>query len=350
MRMPSPLPVIVASIVASYAFTQGNLRSRLQVITAPTRNAGVYHVATGTWTRNASIGNLTGEVTIYNNSCAAVYFVRLDSVETYAHRSRIPSPSGETAVSLYYGTTNPDHRWDERPGCSVNYLVTGFEVAYCSSSTATIDWEYAFASSYTQCADADMVPQYTFLLTGLPGGTPTGAQNCWTIDVDISGTTPAMVLSADGDGTYVGPSTLEQFGFSLRQTNQAFATFTGPIIAGDFTWTGGPGTVSGLLTPCTGTDGTIWDNPINLGEEGTGMASNDFFRAAATPGPVSPPSGPGCYYFGGNPHADFWLKLYADPGCSPTNPMTTVGAACRASVAADARPSMPRCTRGWVGE
>jgi len=115
----------------------------------------------------------------------------------------------------------------------------------------------------------------------------------------------------------VGPSTLEQFGWSLTH-DQALSTITGPLIAGDFTWTGGY--LSGPLTPCAGTDGTLWDNPINLAEEGTGMSSNDFFRAAATPGPVSLSSGPGCYSFGGNPHADFWLKLYADTGCSPPLP------------------------------
>jgi len=113
----------------------------------------------------------------------------------------------------------------------------------------------------------------------------------------------------------VGPSTLEQFGWSLTH-DQALSTITGPLIAGDFTWTGGY--LSGPLTPCAGTDGTLWDNPINLAEEGTGMSSNDFFRAAATPGPVSLSSGPGCYSFGGNPHADFWLKLFADPQCAGT--------------------------------
>jgi len=74
------------------------------------------------------------------------------------------------------------------------------------------------------------------------------------------------------------------------------------------------------LTPCTGTDGTIWDNPINLAEPGTGMASNDFFRIADTPGPAQVPAG--CYYFGGNPHGDFWLKLYANPSCPGANPLT----------------------------
>src|SRR5260370_32920552 len=111
-----------------------------------------------------------------------------------------------------------------------------------------------------------MVWQSPTVVTGLPGGTPSVTTYCWLVDIDLSGNSGGgIVLSADGDGTYIGPSTGEQFGFSFQQTNQAFATNTGPIIAGDFTWTGG--SLGGTLTPCTGTDGTIWGNPINLPED-----------------------------------------------------------------------------------
>src|SRR5678809_1550200 len=44
-------------------------------------------------------------------------------------------------------------------------------------------------------------------------------------------------------------------------------------------------------------------------------------------GPVSAPSGPGCYYFGGNPHADFYLKLYSYSTCAPSDPVTPFCAA-----------------------
>jgi hypothetical protein len=196
--------------------------------------------------------------------------------------------------------------------------VNGFQVSYCSSATTAVNWSWDFASSYALCGSGDMVSQYNVTVTGLPGGTTSGAQACWLIDIDLSGNSGGgIALSADGDGTYIGPSTSEQFGFSLSQTNQALSTHTGPIIAGDYTWSGPP---FSPIPPCTGTDGTIWDNPINLAEYGTGMASNDYFRIAATPGPPQVP--PGCYDFGGVPHADFWLKLYADPQCPAANPLT----------------------------
>jgi hypothetical protein len=317
MLRPS-LTTAAVALLCTGAMAQADFKSSRFPITSPIRNAGVYHVATGTWTRRATNDNLTAKVAIYNNTCAAIYFTRMTSGDKFAHRSRVPSPSGETLDSQFYGTTNPAHRWDKRPGCQQKYLVTSFEVAYCSSSIANVDWEYAFTSSYTLCGAGDMNKEFTYLLTGLPGGSPTGLQRCWIVGVDISTTTPALSLFGDGDGTYdPANKALEQFGFQLSPRNTtSLADFTGPIIAGDFSWTGGPGTVSGVLAPCTGTDGTWWDNPIDLSEDGTGMNSNDFFRIGGT----APQVAAGCYFFGGHPHGDFWLKLFAKTTCPPPDP------------------------------
>jgi hypothetical protein len=310
-------PLVIAALVA-VALGQANVRPRLLSITAPVRHAGTFHVATGTWTRKSSLANLVGPDVVYNNTCAAAYFSRQQYGEKWQHRSCLPSPTHPTVPSAYYPQRN-----DEAPGCATSYTIDGFEFAYCSSAGLGtpnhIDYLFEFADSYTDCADLDMVATASILLTGLPGGTTTGSQNCWIIDVDLAGSGQSFVLQADGDGTYSGPSTNEQFGWSLgpASANVTLATFTGPIIAGDYTWTGG--WVSGVLTPCTGTDGTLWDSPVSLIEEGTGMASNDFFRAT---GNASLPNGPGCYSYGRNPHADFWLKLFGDAGCA--QPMTSL--------------------------
>lgn len=315
MLRPS-LTTAAVALLCTGAMAQSDIKSRLQTVTSPIKNAGIYHVATGTWTRAGSIANLggIGPDTIYNNTCGSVYFTGMLSTEKFQHRSRIPSLSSPLVGAPIELTS--------APGCANSYLVNGFQVAYCSSSVLTVDWQYQFASNYTLCGAGDMVPQYTIDALGLPGGTVTGAQQCWLVDLDISGGTGGgILLSADGDGTYNGTINTDEFGFSFAPTTLTVASqFTGPLIAGDFTWTGGPGTVSGVLTPCTGVDGTIWDSPIiDLTEEGTGMDSRDFFRISG--GPVSAPSGAGCYYFGGNPHADFWLELYADPNCPDPNPL-----------------------------
>ena len=310
-----PLSFVVLGTVA---FAQADMRARLAPITVPLRRAGVYHVATGAWTRGASLENAVGPSTIYDNTCATRYLTTMIFPMRFQHRSRLPSASGPTTDSVFYGTTDSNHRYDERPGCAVAYLVNGFEVSYCSSHVGTIDWSYGFASSYAACGAGDIVPQYTFAMTGLPGGTSSGGQGCWVVDFDLSGEPGGgIVLSADGDGTYDGPSTADQFGWSFAPASATSSDFTGPVLAGDFTWTGG--TLTGPLTPCTGTDGTIWDRPVVATDEpGTGMSSSDFFRC--TPCQVGP-SSPGCYYFGGNPHADFYLKLFASTTCPPDDPM-----------------------------
>jgi len=306
------------ALFAGTAAAQADVRSQLKPITSPMRRAGVYHVATGTWTRGALLANLVGPDTIYNNTCATVYFIRMLSIENWEHRSRIPSTTGPTTDSIFYGTSDSNHRYDERPGCATSYLVNGFEVSYCSSHAGTLAWRYQFASSYTACGAAPLIPQYTLTMTGLPGGTSTGAQICWIVDFDLSGEPGGgIVLSADGNGTYDGPSTVDQFGFGFNANPATFADSTGPVVAGDFAWTGGAHT--GALAPCTGTDGTIWDRPVvDPDELGTGMSSNDFFRVSS---PSSGPSGSGCYFFGGNPHADFFLRLFAAPDCPPPDPV-----------------------------
>ena len=313
------------ALLGAPVIAQGNLKSRLLPITSPIHHAGVYHVATGKWTRGATLANGVGPSVLYNNTCSLVYFTGMLSTERFQHRSRIPSNDADatpapTTDNTYYGTTNPNHRYDERPGCSNQYTVNGFEFAYCSSHLGPVTWTWEFAHSYSACAAADMLPDFTFTLTGMPGGTRTGSQSCYIIDIDVSDENGSdMVLSADGNGTYEGPSTSDQFGVSFQVSPVDFVDFTGPIIGGNFTWTGGG--AFGVHTPCTGTDGTIWDSPFAPGGGptppaeiyGTGMSSNNFFRIAG--GPVSRPGGPGCYDFGGNPHADFYLRLFGVSGC-----------------------------------
>ncbi len=318
--------IAVATIALSgaNAIAQGNLKSRLRPVTSPLKRAGVYHVATGRWTRGATLANGTGPSTLYDNACTVVYLTSMIPQDKFQHRSRIPSNDTDatpapTADSVYYGTSDSNHRYDERPGCANQYVINGFGVGYCSSHVGALTWTYQFAHSYTACGSADMIPNVTITVTGMPAGTPSGGQNCWLVDIDVSNESGSnFTLSADGNGTYEGPSTADQFGWSFNVTPAIATDFTGPLIAGNFTWTGGGS--RGIHTPCTGTDGTVWDSttvgngPTPAGETlGTGMSSNDFFRNVDPLG--GGPSGPGCYFFGGNPHADFYLKLYGNTGC-----------------------------------
>src|SRR5215510_10410446 len=103
-RAPCASAMVVIS--GAVALAQGNMRTRLLPITSPPRHAGVYHVATGTWTRGADLGSVVGPDVIYNNSCMLVYFTGMLGGEKFQHRSRLPSPSGPTTDSIFYGTTD----------------------------------------------------------------------------------------------------------------------------------------------------------------------------------------------------------------------------------------------------
>jgi len=299
---------LVLGSLGSVAFGQQDMRARLGPIVAPIRHAGVYHVATGTWTRGASLEAAVRPSVVYDNTCAPVYWAPQGHgpfSERWQHRSRVPSPSGPSTPSIQYPTG-----YDEAPGCATSYFIDGFEIAYCSSATHAFGYRLEFAQHYDTCATA-MLADVVLDLAALPGGSAAGAQRCWVVDVDLQGSGQSFVLTADGDGTYTGPSTAEQFGCAWTMTDPTITLSdqTGPIIAGDFTWTGGPH--SGPLAPCRGTDGTIWGS--SLGAPGTGMASNNFFRADP-PTPLEY----GCTYFGGNPHADFFLKLFSSDTCPPS--------------------------------
>src|SRR5262249_16860498 len=107
MLRPS-LTTAAVALLCTGAMAQGDLKSRLAPVTSPLKHAGTYHVATAPWTRNASLANVTGPDTIYNNTCAVAYYSPMANTESYQHRSRIPSPSGPTTPSVFYGTARND--------------------------------------------------------------------------------------------------------------------------------------------------------------------------------------------------------------------------------------------------
>jgi hypothetical protein len=282
-------------LLSASALAQSNAASKVRPITSAPRDAGIYHVATGTWTRNASMANL-GADRIYVNTCPTGYFSAF-SGDTFIDEGRVPSPSSPQNLN-------------SRPGCSASYVVDGFEVAYCVD-TANVTWSWAFFDAYTPCATATgLTPVASFNLSGLPTVTQPGMlPACWIVQIDTSGPPPTVTtftLQADGDGSFNTPP--DTFGWSMRNSLAGAAgSGSGPLIAGD------PNT-------CTGYDGTRWDNgaapnwPNNLTEDGTGMGTADQFRIE---GGVTTP---GCYFFGGppNPFGSFHLVLFSNACGTPS--------------------------------
>ena len=137
MLRPSLTTAAVVLLGAS-VMAQSELKSRLQPVTSPIKSAGVFHVATGTWTRNSSLANVTGPDTIYNNSCSLVYFGAQITGEKWQHRGRIPSPTGPTTDSQFYPGNNATHEYDERPGCNTQYSVNGSRSCIARRSPAAL--------------------------------------------------------------------------------------------------------------------------------------------------------------------------------------------------------------------
>ncbi len=260
----------------------------VQPITSTVRDAGIYHLATGTWTRKASQASL-GTDTIYDNTCSSgLHFASLND-KTFTDEGRIPSPSGPSNLT-------------NRPGCATQYTIDGFQIAYCTNQPSMGTYTVNFFESYFACATTvGVTPTGGFALTGLPASA--GSTTCWMVTIDLDSPPQSasltFVMRADGDGTYTGGPNGNLFGWSMQSSLGTLATNTGPIIAGD-------------PNACTGFDGTRWDPVVNYAEGGTGMSTMHQFRIE---GGTVPPT---CYYFPNLPMSSFHLELYADACDGPT--------------------------------
>ena len=272
-------------LVGASAFAQQNSANRVQPVTGPIRNAGVYHLNTGTWTRHATQANLGADI-IYNNTCNSIYYSGF-SGDTFGDEGRLPSPSGPNNLN-------------NKPGCTASYLIDGVQIGYCTDQT-TGNYTLSFFESKAGCTTSiGITPTATYTLalgTQLPAAAVVGTANCWVVTIDAAGGIANFTMQADGDGTFGGG--VDTFNWTMSST--AAGTNTGPLIAGD------PNT-------CLGYDGTKWDPTVNYLEDGTGMGTQNSFYTEGGP------TAAGCYWFGtAIPMASFWLELNAN-ACVPTEP------------------------------
>jgi hypothetical protein len=261
--------------------------SRAQPILGAIRDAGVYHLATGTWTRHASQAQL-GADTIYDNTCTGTTFGPLGG-DHFVDEGRIPSPSGPTNVN-------------NRPGCSMQYTIDGFQIGYCTDQMSMGTYTLNFFERYAACTSVvGVAPTGSFALTGLPASA--GTSTCWTLTIDLD--SPPQSASLAFDMRVDGPpppgagASPNLFGLEIFSSlPAASATQTGPIIAGN-------------AAVCLGFDGTRWDTVVNYAEAGTGMSTlNQFYVEQG-------PTAPGCYYYPNAPMSSFHLELYSDACTSP---------------------------------
>jgi len=295
-------------VLGSSLHAQTRRPAMLRPVTSQVRHAGVYHLELGTWTLRVQPQSVAGLDIIYANTCFGGYYAAQQTNEYFGDEGRVPGPNGPVICDTGLMSKNT--------GCHCHYDVSAFEIGYCTGVPGSVSFRIGFQGAYTACA----LPATTasFTLTSLPGA-PASAQGCWVVTIDL-GASQAFTLSADGPSCTWDASdmpTNHLFGWTFENLN---ATGAGPLIAGSG-W---------FAPPCSMVDGTRWDTltcagqgglpdkwPNNTTELGFGMDTQDRFRDdSSTGGPISAPSGPGCYFFGGNPYASFYLRLFADSGCS----------------------------------
>ena len=301
-------------VLAPGVLAQTGSHATLRPVTSPPKDAGIYHLGLGTWTRNAHTANLGIDI-VYANTCPTGYYSAQLQNEIYTDEGRVPS------------TTGPVNTPDENKGCHDSYLVNGFQIGYCTN-TATMSVGVTFQTSYAACTPA--TPQVSYTLPTLPGSA-TGAERCWLVTIDLDAASQTFNLVADATGTFPAGDSVTQhlFGWSFSTLSSVSSpSRSGPLIAGH----GGP-----PATNCSGVDGSRWDtlagaaaptwpanltsggpdfatNPAGNPEDGRGMDTQDEFRID---GPTAVTGGPGCYSFAGNPLASFHLRLFSTANCCP---------------------------------
>ncbi len=259
---------------------------------SPLRDAGIYHVATGTWTRTGATANM-GPDTIYSATAPSGYFGVGWEGGTGVDEGTLP------------GTGNLNM------GPQDAYCIDGFQFCYCSLDVS-IDWKYFFLDSYVPCdlpftpANCNNAVGFLYSLTGLPA-----ASACWIVTVDLTGYSTCM--EADGgpcapgyQGSGLG---LDGFGIAHLWATPNGGT-SGPILAGYDPGWAPPG------------EGTCYNTAATCAAGNTGLGAQDFF--AIEGGALSP----GCYFFGGYintngcggpsqvPGAQFCFEIYTD--CTKT--------------------------------
>ncbi len=291
-----------AMVLASTATAQ-NVSGNLQPITSPVKDAGTYHMSTGTWTRAKSSVALAGPEVIYDNSCTVGYFTGLDSLEMAADSGRLPNSSGGPGGA---GVGSADA-----------YEVNGFELAYCSYEAGSITVLLPFWNCYQACDAGGVLtglsPVAAYSITGLPAGGALGTQGCWGVTFDLRNSTFVFNVAADCDGTYDNIGSIDSFGWGFNVPAGTVGTVgTGPFLAGD--------PAMAINPSCGGVgDGTTFTG-FNPALPGTGIGNVDQFELQS----VTVTSG--CYWFGGysgangaalpgtNPYSGFYQRLTGEGG------------------------------------
>ncbi len=261
------------------------------------KHAGIYHVASGTWTRSGATSANFGPDTVYSNTATSGYF----------------SPSGG-ASGFASGSTNFDEGvlpTTANTGANADrdsYLINCVSIGYCDFGAAgSSGWELDFYSDYTPCTFESSLGNRV-AVRFLPAG------GCWTVGLDLTG--QEFCMAGDGGDGFDDDPELDSFGWSYHYIGWDGSAPAGFLTAGDPQSTDRhwiPG-----AAPSDGTN-TYFGAPSLCGpDQATGFFTSDSWWLED---PVAGNSG--CYFFGGyvnggscglmsTPFASWYLELQAD--------------------------------------
>jgi hypothetical protein len=293
--------IAASAVILCCATASGQQQLTAHKMLGPVKDAGIFHVGTGTWTRGSGAKANLGPDVIFRSDVSSGYF----------GTGWEGSPGIDNGILP--GTGNSNQTGNAGPQDS--YSVDGVEFGYCSLSAAWTNWDFQFYDSYVPCD----LPSQPGNCMNSAGSLPTIALPaggfCWLGTFDLSLGGYEVCLEADGgtcapgyDGGGLG---LDGFGWSATWSTTD-AAVTGPFLDGhDLTWT-------------PEGEGTVYEPTYSSCQPfSSALGTQDFFAIDAG-GALSP----GCYWFGGyvnnngcgaasnNPGAQFHLVLFTDATAS----------------------------------
>ncbi len=309
-----PISFACALLSASAAAQQLMNPSRLEPITTPMEDSGVYDWVTGRWHPTPS--SLAASVrVVYDNTCGAST-TGIAPCEDFYDEGRIPGP----------GSPNPP------AGVTADNQITEFKFGYCTRYPAgQVDIKVAFFNTLAAgCGGGTAVtpPPWTQQATAyfdfgaasgfpLPGALFQGSEKCTTVTI----TNVNFCLISDGDGSYDGNPATDNFVFGLTSPNPQIGQLQTKFYRAGDPNNAAPGSCTYNI-PCVGTT-----NPCGSGldsvdswfvnQDNQSVGSNVPCQTGAATG------GTGCYWFGGYPtgapFASFYMKLCSPGACSSCN-------------------------------
>ena len=195
--------------------TQLEPRPTPQPVPSALRDAGTYHVASGTWTRSGHTYGLPSVDTLFRNDIQSSYYRAGYTGDSVTDEGRLPG----AGVPLQQGGP-----W---VGTSDQYTIRGLRMAYCAITPQGVDARIDFIDQYAPCTNPAGYPVTASLdLTGLPGA------GCWLVAFDFQGSSLAFDLVAEGGDGFDDDADLDDFGFRMTFTTGSPGPHVGPILAG----------------------------------------------------------------------------------------------------------------------